>query len=90
MIKRRDISKFTLLNRTQFKVRFSEIDSMHVVWHGDYVRYFEDGREAFGLEYSGLGYGDISKSGYLAPMVDLHLQYKRPLSLGEEGVIETR
>lgn len=37
----------TLTNRTTFRVRFSEIDSMQIVWHGEYVRYFEDGREAF-------------------------------------------
>lgn len=37
-----------LTDRTTIKVRFSEIDSMQIVWHGEYVRYFEDGREAFG------------------------------------------
>lgn len=47
-----------LTDRTTIKVRFSEIDSMQIVWHGEYVRYFEDGREAFGkryglVEYSG-------------------------------------
>lgn len=32
-----------LTDRTTIKVRFSEIDSMQIVWHGEYVRYFEDG-----------------------------------------------
>ena len=31
-----------------FEVRFSEVDSMNVVWHGSYPLYFEDAREAFG------------------------------------------
>ena len=35
-----------LSHQTQVRVRFSEIDSMHIVWHGEYLRYFEDGREA--------------------------------------------
>ena len=26
-----------LTNRTTFRVRFSEIDSMQIVWHGEYV-----------------------------------------------------
>ena len=47
-----------LIDRTTIKVRFSEIDSMQIVWHGEYVRYFEDGRESFGKHY-GLGYMDI-------------------------------
>ena len=34
-----------------FKIRFSEIDAMRVVWHGDYVKYFEDAREYFGEMY---------------------------------------
>lgn len=32
----------------EFDVRFSEVDSMNVVWHGSYPLYFEDAREAFG------------------------------------------
>lgn len=65
---------------TQTTVRFSEVDSMQVVWHGEYVRYFEDGREAFGREYPGLGYLDFYANGYTAPIVDLQLQYVSPLS----------
>ena len=26
-----------LTNRTTFRVRFSEIDSMQIVWHGEYA-----------------------------------------------------
>ena len=31
-----------------FDIRFSEVDSMGVVWHGNYAKYFEDAREEFG------------------------------------------
>ena len=78
-----------LTNRTTFKVRFSEIDSMQIVWHGEYVRYFEDGREAFGKQY-GLGYMDIYGEGFMVPIVDLTCQFKQSLSFGEEAIIETR
>ena len=27
------------------EIRFSEVDSMNVVWHGSYALYFEDARE---------------------------------------------
>lgn len=79
-----------LSNITHTTVRFSEVDSMQVVWHGEYVRYFEDGREAFGRQYSGLGYLDFYANGYTAPIVDLQLQYISPLSVNEVAVIETR
>ena len=35
-----------LKNKTESIIKFSEVDSLRVVWHnGHYVRYFEDGRE---------------------------------------------
>lgn len=63
---------------------------MHIVWHGEYVRYFEDGREAFGREFPGLGYLDFSANGYTAPIVDMQLQYLSPLTVNDIAIIETR
>ena len=71
----------------EFQVRFSEIDSMNIVWHGSYALYFEDAREAFGAKY-GLGYMDIFGNGYYAPLVDLRFQYKKPLTYGKTARIE--
>lgn len=79
-----------LVTTTQTTVRFSEVDSMQVVWHGEYVKYFEDGREAFGREYPGLGYLDFYANGYTAPIVDLQLQYISPLTVNDIATIETR
>jgi acyl-CoA thioester hydrolase len=78
-----------LINRTKIRVRFSEVDSMHVAWHGEYVRYLEDGREAFGRQYN-MGYIEITEAGYAVPIVALDLQYKQALRYGEEVIIETR
>ncbi len=79
-----------LVSTTDIRVRFSEVDSMKVVWHGEYVRYFEDGREAFGRKYTGLGYMDFYDHGYTAPIVDFHLQYILPLRINETATVETR
>lgn len=80
----------SLVCTTQATVRFSEVDSMKVVWHGEYVRYFEDGREAFGRKYPGVGYAAFYDNGYMAPIVDMQLQYITPLTLDDVAVIETR
>jgi acyl-CoA thioester hydrolase len=90
MRKRKQICTPALTNTTRFKVRFSEVDAMQIVWHGNYARYLEDGREAFGQQYAGLGYADIQASGYGAPIVDMQIQFRSPLRLGDEAVIETR
>lgn len=59
-------------------IRFSEVDSMSIVWHGSYVQYFEDAREEFGRKYQ-LEYLRIYDHGYYAPLVELKLNYKQPL-----------
>lgn len=70
----------------QLDIRFSEVDSMNVVWHGSYALYFEDAREAFGSKY-GLGYMTIFSNGFYAPLVELTFKYKRPLVYGMKPVI---
>lgn len=62
----------------QIEIRFSEVDSMSIVWHGSYMLYFEDAREAFGKKY-GLGYMTIFNNGFYAPLVEISFKYKRPL-----------
>lgn len=87
---RRREKNIKLRHKTPLRVRFSEVDSMQIVWHGEYVRYMEDGREAFGREYKGLGYMDIYDSGFTAPIVDLQLQYKRSLKCNDRAVVEVK
>lgn len=89
-MRRRKRLDASLIHRTTIKVRFSEVDLMQIVWHGEYVKYFEDGREAFGREYVGLGYMDFYQSGYLAPIVDLQVEYKKSLKCNENAIVETR
>lgn len=74
---------------TEFRVRFSEVDSMRVVWHGNYLKYLEDGREAFGSKY-GLGYMDFFENGMVTPLVSVECNFKRPLYYGDTGIISTR
>lgn len=90
MRRRKKNNDIKLISTTPIKVRFSEVDSMAIVWHGEYVRYFEDGREDFGRLYKGLGYMDMYESGYAAPMVEMSLSYKYPLKCNDTAVVETR
>jgi len=70
------------------KVRFNETDPLGITWHGHYVTYFEDGREAFGTKY-GLHYLDIFNNGFVAPIVNLNCDYKKMLKYGDAVLIET-
>jgi acyl-CoA thioester hydrolase len=78
-----------LTDRKEISVRFSEVDSMRIVWHGNYLKYFEDGRESFGLRYS-LGYLDVYRHNVMIPIVKVNCDYKKPLVYGDELIVETK
>jgi len=78
-----------LMTETLIRVRFSEVDSMGVVWHGQYIRYLEDGREDFGNKF-GISYLDFYEKGILVPIVKIDLNYKKPLIYGDTALVETR
>ena len=68
-------------------IRFSEVDSMNVVWHGSYALYFEDAREYFGEQY-GLSYNTYIENGYFAPIVELTFHYKKAIRYGMKPRID--
>jgi len=64
------------------------VDSVSIVWYGNYVSYLEDVREVFGREF-GLGYYDVYEFGLLIPIVKLDMDFKLQVRYGEEIIIET-
>ncbi len=70
------------------RVRFEEVDSVNMVWHGRFPSYLEDGRIAFGDEY-GLTYQSFMKNLTVALIVQMHIDYKIPLRFDEIATIET-
>ncbi len=65
------------------KVRFEEVDALGIVWHGRYSSYLEDGRVAFGEKY-GLGYMEMYRARILAPIVQFHVDFHKPLRFSQE------
>jgi acyl-CoA thioester hydrolase len=75
--------------QTEIKVRFNEVDSLRIVWHGHYVKYLEEAREAFGQKYE-MGYLDIEKHGYVSPIVKVDIDYKQQLRYGDICIAEAQ
>ena len=90
MIKNKGQSKGTkdLSCETNIRVRFNETDPLGIVWHGNYITYFEDGREAFGKKY-GISYLDVKNKGYATPIVKFCCEHKLPLKYGDIAKIKT-
>lgn len=77
-----------LIVEVRRRVRFSEVDPLAIVWHGRYPSFFEEGSEELG-RLCGMSYRDFYEAGLRAPIVNLHIDYLRPLRLAEEFTIRT-
>ena len=75
-------------DETETRVRFNEVDSWGMVWHGHYLAWFEMGRMALLGKFQLLP-PDFRRMGYIAPVVDLKCAYKEPARLNEEILIRT-
>ena len=78
-----------LIDRVEINIRFSEVDSMAIVWHGNYVKYIEEGRESFGKHF-GISYLDIYSHKVMAPVVNMDISFKKQVKYGETIIVETK
>lgn len=90
MIRRKDLCKEiqALSVSKEVRVRFNETDALGIVWHGNYLTYFEDGREAFGRHY-GISYLDAIDNGYVTPIVSSKCSHKLTVKYGDVLRVET-
>ena len=73
----------------EIEVPFFDVDPMRVVWHGHYVKYFEVARCAL-LRRIDYDYPQMQESGYLWPVVEIHLRYARPARYGQRVTAQAR
>ncbi|CAM4117241.1 acyl-CoA thioesterase [Paenibacillus alkaliterrae] len=71
------------------RVRYQETDQMGVVFHGNYVTWFEVGRTEW-IRNAGYDYKTIEKKGLLLPVVDLQCRYILPARYDDTVLVCTR
>ncbi len=64
-------------SRTAITVRYAETDMMGVVYHGNYLPWFEIGRTTL-LREQGLPYRELEAAGFLLPVLEVSVRYLRP------------
>ena len=72
----------SLSAEVDIEVPFYDVDPMLVVWHGHYVKYCEQARCAL-LRRIDYDYPAMQASGYLWPVVELHLRYVHSARYGQ-------
>lgn len=78
-----------LESRTQITVRYAETDAMGIVYHGNYLPWFEVGRTTL-LKECGLPYRELEAQGYHLPVIELGMKFAKPALYDDTVTIITR
>ena len=72
---------------TEDTVRFNEVDEWGIAWYGHYMAWFEVGRMAMLRQFDLLP-KNMVQLGYIAPVINVKCDYKRPALCGEPIIIK--
>ena len=75
-------------NETKIRVRYGETDQMGVVYHANYVKYFEIGRTEW-LRCYGITYKETEEKGIIMPVISLQVNYKKSAVYDEVIQVKT-
>jgi len=75
-------------NMTEQRIYYEDTDAGGVVYHANYLRYFERGRTEF-LRERGFSVRELHEQGYLIPVMRLEIDYLSPAILDDLIRIET-
>jgi acyl-CoA thioester hydrolase len=81
--------KTKIWGETRLRVRYAETDKMGVVYHSNFVIWFEVGRVEL-LRQLGFQYSEMEQQDNChIPVVDLRVRYKAPAQYDDEIVVRT-
>ncbi|MED4599145.1 thioesterase family protein [Paenibacillus validus] len=73
----------------EFRVRYQETDQMGVVYHANYLTWFEVGRTEM-IRSLGMPYQTLEARGLLLPLIEADLKFKQPAKYDDTVTIYTR
>jgi len=77
-----------LTSTSPLRVRYAETDRMGVVYHANYLVWFEVGRTDL-LRGLGWTYREMEESGVMLPVIEAHCEYRRPARYDDEIEVRT-
>ena len=77
-----------IVSRSQITVRYAETDMMGIVYHANYLPWFEIGRTTL-LREQGLPYRKLEEDGFRLPVLEVALKYLRPAVYDDTVTIVT-
>ena len=77
------------IGRIPIRVRYSETDAQAVVYHSNFLIYFEVGRTDW-VRQAGYPYRDLEQDGFGLFVVESHLRFLAPAHYDDRLIVETR
>ena len=85
----RDKAAGLIWHRCWMRTLYADTDRSTVVYHANYLRYFEFGRASL-MRDAAYPYREIEESGYVYPIIDLAIQFHQPLYYDDPMWVYTR
>jgi acyl-CoA thioester hydrolase len=82
------ISSTELVHKTTYRVIYGDTDTMGIVYHANYLRWFEMGRNEL-FRHLGMPYTMIEAQGLMLPVAEVKCNYIAPAKYDDVLVIET-
>ena len=76
------------VHQCQYRVLYGDTDSGGVLYYGNYLRYFEQGRTELMREH-GISYKGLEEFGFILPVVESYVRYKAPARYDDLLTIHT-
>jgi acyl-CoA thioester hydrolase len=85
----RNMTTGEIWHRCRHRTLYADTDRSEVVYHSNYLRYFELGRTSL-MRDAAYPYREIEESGYVYPVIDLGITFYQPLYYDDTMWIHTR
>jgi acyl-CoA thioester hydrolase len=85
----RDRTSRLVWHRCNLRTLYADTDRSDVVYHANYLRYFEFGRASL-MRDAAYAYREIEESGFIYPIISTAVDYFRPLRYDDLMYIHTR
>ncbi|MDR0502311.1 MAG: acyl-CoA thioesterase [Treponema sp.] len=87
MKKNQDNGPYNIYAETEISVEFYDLDPMRIVWHGNYINYFETGRRSL-LAKIKYDYYEMEESGFAFPVIEISAKYLDSLKFKDRAVVK--
>jgi acyl-CoA thioester hydrolase len=78
-----------IISKTIITPRYAETDQMGVIYHSNYLIYFEVARSDF-FKHIGYSYSRLEKDDIIMPVIEVKCEYIKPIKYDQDVRIETQ